>query len=509
MCVKLSTVMKKIIITTADKDTILKLHTAKKGSVKYVATRFAVSRHVASSIIKLIIGSKITEQEILEIEVDDRNQAIPIDNSIDNTHVEFIGKYTYNPVTDQYVVPLKSTGKTAVVDGWKHRGMLQAYTGLSGKKVSINEMCIKYGFTRAAFDEYRRIMGWTHDAIPFTDEQVENQSEESIINDLKQAKKFALHTKFTRGEWEETQQDAIKWRQFQAKQLDPFEQALKNYQPTPLPSIEYTGCGKNENKTLLIGLSDLHFGALAVKDQLLKGKDYNVGLAQIAVDKYLTDILVRTNGRDISNCVVAVLGDILHSLSGKTKKGTELEFDVIREEQFDAAMDSLIWFLTGLTNRFNSVEVQMVHGNHAGFDEYILFRAIEQHFTNNHRISFSLSKNRTKLFRVGATLVVMDHGDSDYVKAPVPSGKAQEPWIQALLLANPALLVGAKHKIFLCGDKHHFENVEYNDFEYFMFGTTVQGDRYADAINKRSRPRQACLILGDTGVEEVIHFYFD
>ena len=105
-------------------------------------------------------------------------------------------------------------------------------------------------------------------------------------------------------------------------------------------------------------------------------------------------------------------------------------------------------------------------------------------------------------------MILIDHGDSDMVAAKVPtSGPAREAYIQARFMQKPELLQGAKSRLMIQGDQHHYEYREFKGFEFFMFGSPSQ-DRYADHMNLYSKPRQNCLIIDGNGVKEQLHYYF-
>lgn len=104
----------------------------------------------------------------------------------------------------------------------------------------------------------------------------------------------------------------------------------------------------------------------------------------------------------------------------------------------------------------------------------------------------------------------MDHGASDKYNANVPtSGKSRESYVQSLLLAKSNEYSKCNSALFIQGDKHHYEQIEYNDFEYIMLGALPMGDRFADALNLHARPRQNCLIIDSDGLKSTLHYYID
>ena len=420
-------------------------------------------------------------------------------------------KYRYNSITKEYSVFLRSMGRTWVVPEEVHKGMMKAYTGASGKVKCIDKISQDFGITREAFSEYKKIMGWTHTSSPFTPEQLKVETDEEIVQDVEQARIFGLNRQISQNKWNATQVSAQKWDMLQAGKVDPFGLILRNYNPEPLPVITQRVKVPKTEKTLLLGLSDIHFGSIADATDLVHGSDYDIKKAQDVLQKYAQDVEDAVKRDNISSCIVCVIGDILHSLTGRTKKGTPLDFDVIGADQFSIAMNSIILYLERMATLFENVTVQQVKGNHAGDEETCLFIAVAQHFRLNPRIKFELHKARSAFFRVNNVAVILDHGESDYVKANVPKGKAREAWIQSIFIteAQKGNLTGVKQKLFIQGDKHHYEQIEYNDFEYFMFGAPVLGDRYADHINKHSRARQNAIIISENDIQAVLHFYFD
>ena len=158
---------------------------------------------------------------------------------------------------------------------------------------------------------------------------------------------------------------------------------------------------------------------------------------------------------------------------------------------------------------FGEVECHDVGGNHHYELDMALFRALDMYFRNNKKITFTHHATRPSAFRISNTLIMMDHGADSKERVYVPSGSKLEKHVQAILINNPELLVGVKTKLFIQGDKHHFEHLEFSNFEYIMFGTALGSDEHAATNNWHNRSRQSCMILDNKGLREVIHVYFD
>lgn len=424
----------------------------------------------------------------------------------------FDGEYVYNQPEDKYIVYLKSASKHIVVPGERHRAMLRAYSNWDGQPNTINEICRNFEFPRSWFIEYKTLMGWTHDREPISNEELESKDEHSIVEDLLQRKRFSVYQKFQKEDWKLTQSDASKWREFQTKQFDPFKEALDAFIPPVFTPITPAPIGLDAKSWFVCGCFDWQVGASADKKHLFRQQEWSTEIAKRSIEKFAYQVVqdIATRKQNFKGCEILLGGDLHHGFHGYTAKGTKLEVDTMREDQFDAVLQGIIYFVGTMHQVFGTVNVRAVRGNHDGFDFYPIMKAVEAYFRGTPDIKFHIYTTRTAVFRVGPVLMLLDHGASDAYKADVPRiGKAKESYIQSLLLAHPELLIGVKQKIFVQGDKHHFEQMEYNDFESFMFGALPLGDKYADNLNLHSRPRQNCLLVNDSGVKEVLHYYFD
>ena len=70
------------------------------------------------------------------------------------------------------------------------------------------------------------------------------------------------------------------------------------------------------------------------------------------------------------------------------------------------------------------------------------------------------------------------------------------------------IMKGLKQRIFIQGDKHSFEAIEKNNFEFYMFGALPLGDHYAAEHNLFSRSRQNAMVVDARGVKEIKNYYF-
>jgi hypothetical protein len=453
----------------------------------------------------------------------DKQQArIIYDKLVDNKPVETVGPgtniilgtgYTYNQLNDKYIVPLTTYGREYVCPGDQHRAMLNAYSNWKGDEQTLEEIARTYKMRKEWVREYFKIMGWSHDTVPITDEEIALDKGKEAITRVLQTKRTEITQELEHADWKQTQEDAEQWRMFEASRVDPYIRALNRWKPKIIKPLKTTIVKKGLVKNVfVVGLSDLHIGLKASRAELVKGEDYNIEIVNNIIDNYATAIAKDVAERNYSfeKCVIISAGDILHSLTGYTEKGTLLECDVLREEQFEEGFDCLQRFITRILEIFGTVEVHATKGNHSASD-WILFKTLECLFSNNKNIKFHNYKARTSIFRIKNTAILLDHGESDFIKAKIPSNDiGRESYVQNKFLElGDTVGKGIKSRIFIQGDKHHFEQTEFRSFEFIMLSSCVTGDKYADHLGLHSRPRQNCLIIDNSGIKEVLHYYLD
>ena len=503
--------------TQAERDALWKhvkqLKDNKKGYLSYLVTKFNIDRSKALQVYSYLEAGKSINEVINAMP--DIHVENPVDLEDDGVEsgIEDYGNYVYNEVNDKYIVPLKSFGGDFICTGEQHRAMKAAFSNWSGDAKTYAELAKENKMHIDWVKEYFRIMNWTHDSSPVTDEEIATGDVEKALERVFQQKKAQVEQDLRKRDWDNTQKDAIRWRQFIAGKLDPFERVVKNYVPEALKPLEAKKLPAKATKNVfVVGLSDLHFGGKANAVELYDGADFNTQTITDIIDEYAGKVQqdVKDRGYNFSKCVLVVVGDVLHTLTGFTEKGTKLESSVLREDQYELAFKVLNQFITRMHEIFGNLEIHVVKGNHAGPSEYILFDSLRNYYRTTPTMSFTLYRSRAALFRILNTAILLDHGDSEYIHAKVPSNpKQREAYIQQRFLQYPEKLVGCTSKIMIQGDMHHFEQKEHTGFEFFMFGSPVTGDRYSDHMGFKSRPRQNCLVINEDGVKEVLHYYFD
>jgi hypothetical protein len=180
----------------------------------------------------------------------------------------------------------------------------------------------------------------------------------------------------------------------------------------------------------------------------------------------------------------------------------------LKEEQFQAAFDSIVYLINTLLSLFPKVEVKSVKGNHNDFGDWVLFKALEAYYRSEQRATFDVFQTDHGLFKVKNTLFIVSHGYSAEYKAKIPkTGKARESYIANLFLSKPEQLIGVAQKVLLTADQHHLEMKEYAEFEHYMLSTAVRGDKHSESLGMNNIARQNCFVIDEQGIKEIVYCY--
>lgn len=428
-------------------------------------------------------------------------------------NLEFDKKWIFNKDEKTYVVFLKSASRAILVDEETHNNMLRAYT--SKEEVKVEDICSANDFPLSLFNEYKTIFGWTRNGSNLSDEMIESKSVEELVEDTVQNKRWEILQESKKRIWKETESNSRKWMEFEENCLWPFDNVLQKWSPpkyVPAPNVKVSNKGKGSHSMLIIA-ADWHVGGIANPRYLYRSKEWNYDILCEAAKEYSDKIRAEINSRSypFEEAVLAIGGDMLHTLTGFTDGGTKLEYEFIGEEQMDFAFSLMVSFVNELLTIFPKIRLYSVSGNHDSLGDYVLSKMLSFYYKEDKRIEFEISTKRYLPFKILSSLVILDHGASGKgIRSKLPrSGAGREAYVKGIFLENPELLLDVKSKLLISNDKHHFEHTEYNDFDLIISPTIVKGCRYADFSGFKSRPAQSVHVFDNDGIKEMIRFYFD
>lgn len=429
--------------------------------------------------------------------------------SDESNYIELNKYYMYNPNTEDYIFKfdsVKNIGKTIVLPKTTVYAILQAYSDFDGTKDTINTIATKYQLSKFIVKKILNVMDITHDALPITPIQIQNHTEDTITKDLLELRKSNINLKFQTEKWKYIQSDALKWNEFEANIFNPFKAVLETWTPPTYSPIKCITSHNADNSLLYITtLSDLHIGNCSDSNYThYSNTSWNINETKNNILKYIQSIkeeLFKYKNPP-KNCIVFSLGDLIHSISGTTDKGTPLFKNTkpYGPSQFKEALDILTIYFEFLLSTFKNIEVFSVNGNHDSFADWAIMTMFEKYFHKEKRIVFHIATERWNTFTIGDNLFILEHGYSAFYKSKVPSSSlGKEAYIQRLILnaSNIAAQEGKliKHNYFIMGDRHAHAYQDFPMFEFIILPTLVSSDEYADNLNLKSRSNQLTFLL--------------
>jgi hypothetical protein len=419
--------------------------------------------------------------------------------------------YTFSSKNKKYIFNTKKKfGVELSFSKEKIDFIVNLYSKFTGNNTS-SEIASKLGISAEIVKHILRVMRITHDSVPYTEEVMESVDEDLLVEQTLIDKKNSIIQKIESRDQKETRDDAEKWRAFKTLHINPFEEFLNKWKLSaniPVKTL-FKNPQKNDRE-LLIGCSDWHYGLIASESTLYNQKEWNIDKTVKVVEEYGRKLVTHLKENSYKKVNVCFLGDIAHSITGETDKGTKLHAYPLGQEQLDIAFSSLVHFVQMLLTVHDNIHLYSVNGNHDSVSDYILMKMLSIFFKNDKRIKFTLTNKRHQMFKIYNNLFMISHGYAPFTRDRLPPpGKAREAYINNLFMAKTGQHGVVGNKYFISGDLHHFESYEYTNIEGYIFPTIAGGCEYSDHSGYKSRQRQCCLSVDKTGVTQIIHFYLD
>lgn len=428
--------------------------------------------------------------------------------------IEYKQFYSYDKVKFKYTFHSESKlGKDFTMSKECVDSIVYLYSKHTGSGKTIREISDLLRVPVEVVQFAIKALAITHNSLPLTEEVLEVQDENILVQDMLKQKAFNISQKFQKEDWKRTQVDALKWQRFEEDKLKPFKNFLQNWKPekyTPI-KLQTTPSASTQQKNLLVGCSDWHYGLIASERYLFNQKEWNINKTVEAVKDYSRQICALIQKEKYSNVSLLGLGDLIHGLDGKTDKGTILEAHPLNEEQLEIAFNSILSFVKDILSVAKNVVFYGCPGNHSALGDFVVYKMLEVYFREEKRIKFNITNKRNILFEWGDNLFLMEHGYASVAKDRLPKpGKQRENYINNLFMSKTPLMAKKKHFYYLSADQHHSESYELTSVEGYMFPTLVGGCRHADNSGYKARPRQSALVVDkNKGVTDVKFFYFD
>lgn len=422
--------------------------------------------------------------------------------------------YSFNKKTKKYIFNTKDrVGSDIIVCEKKVNAILNLYSDFDGLPHTATEIQHKLNIPKEYVSLIVKALGKSHSSAPFTNEQLDNSPIEEMVDKMAVNNETKVLQGFDKKNQRKIEADADKWNKFEAGLIDPVKNFLENWLPPSRKVVPKIKKSKGTH-SLIVAINDIHLGELTKKEHLFHGQDYNSEIVEGIMTKYREDVISSIAERDIvvNNVVIVICGDYLHTaMHGTTVQGTKLYSDLLNEDLFEKGLNILIEFVERFRQEFTNVTVKFQKGNHEGVIGSYLGYAVKQYFKDDPYVDIEVVKTWATMFKVGKLAVISTHGGSDVLaNGNIPRNDIQmKTYFQEMMLAKRKEFVDCDHTIVISGHTHSFVNKDMGAFDFYIMGTTVLGDKYADAMNfPRGKPRQNALLVKGDRVVETMHFYF-
>ena len=254
----------------------------------------------------------------------------------------------------------------------------------------------------------------------------------------------------------------------------------------------------SSEKRMIVGLSDLHIGALVDTDI----NKYNFNIAVERLSRYASRIITEARDNNITDLYIMNLGDTIEHASMRFSQGFNAEFTF--SEQIVKASDLIIKFLmflaregfnityAGIAGNHDRVtdKDKNIHGDHAVKPINEIIKVFIKH-AGIKNITFEEAKDYGHNVELNTRNFKFVHGDLDSLK-------------DDNLVAKHSSLDGIDYDVVLMGHYHHFRDMEIGyDKRVVVFGSLKGADEFGEKIRKISVASQGLIIVDEHGDIEV------
>ena len=408
--------------------------------------------------------------------------------------LEYDKSYVYQADKDLYIFFIPGYNKPLSFAGDKVRELKRRYSNWDGSPNSINQICRAFKLSRSLFDKIRRILSWTHDSEPFTDEELVERSEEDLLTELVQGKKFALEQQFEKQKLQSLEKDARKWRELKLGVLNPFTDYFERHHEAlkAAPGVNLTQ--KDGEYACVISPFDLHYGKYGWEKEV--GETYNREIAEKLLLEHTEDLLSEVNHYPIEKFIVPVGSDYFHfdTVRGTTTNGTPQDCDGTLVQIMFEGSYLMIKFIDML-RQVAPVEVPMAAGNHDRVLSNSLLLFLQGYYREADDVEVTSNLKLRQYVQYGDTVMGFTHGDGPKMSA-----------LPGLMVNESGLTFGPNtNKVWFTGHLHFEKVVEMQKTKIYQMPSLSGTDRWHHLKGYKSvRGMCAYLVTKDKGVRHNI-----
>ncbi|QTN02454.1 hypothetical protein GTN27_04405 [Ochrobactrum sp. EEELCW01] len=239
----------------------------------------------------------------------------------------------------------------------------------------------------------------------------------------------------------------------------------------------------HENTFTVIPLPDWHIGLMAWARET--GENYDLKIARETIMQAMVSVI--NQSPPSSHAIILGLGDMLHFDGYEpvtSRSGNFLDADGRYPKVLRTALDMVRSTVDLALQKFRTVEVRILPGNHDDQSAVALSLAFSLFYENNERVTFDDSPSRFWWKRIGKVFLGATHGDKTKMR-DLPLVMAAD---------NPHDWADSTYRRIYCGHIHHESAIE----EGGVLVTSLRSPVAKDAYHSFSKYRSGRSVYSDT-----------
>ena len=295
----------------------------------------------------------------------------------------------------------------------KYRQIRRDYSGEN--HLTINEICRKYKLPRWKFIILKNAFGFTHDDVPYTDEEMLNNDPEELVDRELQRRKDQYFQKLREKEVRSMKKELRKYRE-EEYLLNKCHDAVTEHMENFLREFERPDLPvhKKNNAPLLLEVPvvDLHLSKLCWEPET--GENFDRNIAEERFMKVIDDVIARVKDRNISKILFPVGNDFFNfdDMQGNTTRGTRQDNDSRWPKMFSVGVELLTKAINKLA-QLADVDAFVVPGNHDRQTSYYAMMYLSAYYKTSPAVDVDTSPKTRKYRQFGKCLIGFSHMDQE------------------------------------------------------------------------------------------------
>ena len=351
---------------------------------------------------------------------------------------------------------------------------------------NLTQKIVSREFPQFTFIEFKRILRAFNiykANSEFAPHIIEEKSEEELINLHNQNKENNVLRRLEKDQLSEANKLINKLAQ-ENQRLSKSSRLLDDllkYDPK-FTNTKFEVQNGNQNRSLIIFLSDLHIGAYNEKFGFYQLPNYD----KKEIIRRLTKILNKFNGDILDNIVIVDLGDSIDQYNKETTRGGHLlPNNMTDKEMSHLYLDCMDFFFTNLKNNVeakNYYYYSIGESNHSGDFGWALNLALSYKLQHNGWNTY-VSNYPIDDFTLGNHRFIYTHGKDNtnqFKQFPLTLNPQTELYF-ANYIAEKQLNNDGKKLYVIKGDLHQYAYTSGKQFDYISVGSMYATSNYIAA----------------------------